>query len=105
MALRASIARFLTHLGARISASQAGFVGLPTCDLTRCLSFGPPRPDFDVEIDRIEDCENACKADTKCAAWTYVKPGYEGPQATCYLKSAVPGVVRVRFREDCRSAW
>jgi len=29
---------------------------------------------FDVKIDHIEDCEDACKSDAKCAAWTYVKP-------------------------------
>jgi PAN domain len=52
--------------------------------------FGGDYFDFDVKIDRIEDCENACKADTKCAAWTYVKPGYRGPQARCYLKTVVP---------------
>jgi hypothetical protein len=47
---------------------------------------------FDVKIDHIEDCETACKADGKCAAWTYVKPGYRGPQAKCYLKSVVPAL-------------
>jgi hypothetical protein len=47
---------------------------------------------FDVKIDHIEDCENTCKGDTKCAAWTYVKPGYKGPQAKCYLKSVVPAM-------------
>jgi hypothetical protein len=46
--------------------------------------------DFDVKIDHIEDCENACKGDSKCAAWTYVKPGYKGSQARCYLKSVAP---------------
>jgi len=47
---------------------------------------------FDVNTDHIEDCEAACKADAKCAAWTYVKPGIQGPHARCYLKSVIPAI-------------
>ena len=47
---------------------------------------------FDANTDHIEDCETACKDDTKCAAWTYVKPGVQGPHARCYLKSVVPAI-------------
>jgi hypothetical protein len=35
-------------------------------------------------------CQDGCRADAKCAAWTYVKPGVQGPQARCWLKSQVP---------------
>jgi hypothetical protein len=45
---------------------------------------------FDIRTDHIEDCENACKSDEKCAAWTYVKPGVQKPQARCYLKNVIP---------------
>jgi hypothetical protein len=48
--------------------------------------------DFDVRTDHIEDCESACKADAKCEAWTYVKAGFKGSQARCYLKSVVPAL-------------
>jgi hypothetical protein len=44
----------------------------------------------DVRTDHIEDCENACKSDSKCAAWTYVKAGVQGPRARCYLKDPAP---------------
>jgi hypothetical protein len=44
---------------------------------------------FDVRIDHIEDCETDCKADMKCAAWTYVKPAVISPNARC-MKSVVP---------------
>jgi hypothetical protein len=54
--------------------------------------FGGDYFSFDIKTDHIEDCEGACKGDTKCAAWTYVKPGLQGPQARCYLKSVVPAV-------------
>jgi len=45
---------------------------------------------FDIRTDHIEDCENACKRDEKCAAWTYVKAGVQKPQARCYLKNVIP---------------
>lgn len=47
---------------------------------------------FDVNTDHIEDCETACKGDAKCVAWTYVKPGIQGPHARCWLKSVVPAI-------------
>lgn len=34
-------------------------------------------------------CAAACKADNRCRAWTYVRPGYIGPGARCFLKSQV----------------
>lgn len=38
-------------------------------------------------------CYNACQANGACVAWTYVKPGVQGPQAKCYLKNPVPAAV------------
>jgi hypothetical protein len=36
-------------------------------------------------------CQNACRSDAKCAAWTYVQPGVLGAaQARCWLKDRVP---------------
>ncbi|HZP75343.1 MAG TPA: PAN domain-containing protein [Pseudolabrys sp.] len=34
-------------------------------------------------------CKAACDADNKCRAWTYVRPGYQGTPAHCYLKSTI----------------
>jgi hypothetical protein len=31
-------------------------------------------------------CADACQADNHCRAWTYVRPGYQGAGARCYLK-------------------
>jgi len=49
-------------------------------------------------------CEAACKGEDRCRAWTYVRPGYLGPSARCFLKErltaprrkpcCVSGVVR-----------
>ncbi len=35
-------------------------------------------------------CQAECDADTRCQAWTFVSPGYQGRNARCYLKSGVP---------------
>lgn len=37
-------------------------------------------------------CRAACEADTRCRAWTYLRPGYQGAgsPARCYLKDRVP---------------
>ena len=34
-------------------------------------------------------CRAACEADNKCRAWTYLRPGYAGPTARCFLKNQV----------------
>lgn len=36
-----------------------------------------------------ESCSAACTADPRCRAWTYLRPGYAGPAARCYLKSRI----------------
>jgi hypothetical protein len=35
-------------------------------------------------------CRSACEGDTRCRAWTYVKPGQQGSNARCWLKTVVP---------------
>jgi hypothetical protein len=35
-------------------------------------------------------CQQACAEDANCRAFTYVKPGYQGANARCYLKSGIP---------------
>lgn len=47
---------------------------------------------FDIRTDHVEDCEAACKADARCFAWTYVKPGILKKEAICALKNAVPAI-------------
>jgi len=42
-------------------------------------------------------CKAACEADSRCRAWTYVRPGYHGPNARCYLKERV----RTPRRKPC----
>jgi hypothetical protein len=33
-----------------------------------------------------EACKGVCDAESQCRAWTYVRPGYVGAKALCYLK-------------------
>jgi hypothetical protein len=39
-------------------------------------------------------CQAACEAEQRCRAWTYVRPGYIGAAAVCYLKERVTRPVR-----------
>ena len=34
-------------------------------------------------------CEAVCKEDNRCRAWTYVRPGYLGTSARCFLKDHI----------------
>ena len=45
-------------------------------------------------------CAEACEAEGRCRAWTYVRPGYEGPTARCYLKDRL---TRPRHKPCCVS--
>ncbi len=50
---------------------------------------------FDLASPDPNLCERACKEDPQnCKAWTYVKPGIQGPKARCWLKSGVPPAVK-----------
>jgi hypothetical protein len=35
-------------------------------------------------------CQAECDGDARCQAWTFVKPGYQGRNARCWLKQGVP---------------
>jgi len=45
-------------------------------------NFDLPQPDPNL-------CLEACQKDPRCKAFTYVKPGVQGPKARCWLKDAV----------------
>mgnify|MGYP000745995732 CR=1 FL=1 len=66
----------------------------------------PSAPDLEKGFDRPgsdyrnfpfdagpERCQQACAEDPNCKAFTWVRPGVQGPQARCWLKSAVPTAV------------
>jgi len=45
---------------------------------------------FELRAPAPEQCRDACWNETQCRAFTYVRPGVQGPHARCGLKSAVP---------------
>jgi hypothetical protein len=55
---------------------------------------GTDRPGGDLmpgfAVPTSSSCETACRNNAKCRAYTYVKPGYQGPQGQCWLKNTVP---------------
>lgn len=34
-------------------------------------------------------CQAACEAEGRCRAWTFLRPGYVGPVARCFLKDRI----------------
>lgn len=44
---------------------------------------------FDLSTPDPELCRAECDADARCKAFTYVKPGLQGPSAKCWLKDPV----------------
>jgi hypothetical protein len=66
---------------------------------------GPAGSSFEPNVDRPgsdfsntvqvnpNQCRAMCLSTPACAAWTWVKPGIQGPQARCYLKNPAPGPV------------
>jgi hypothetical protein len=45
---------------------------------------------FDMPSDPSgKSCQLACEAEEGCRAWTYLRPGYQGSAAVCYLKSRI----------------
>ncbi|MGZ5437092.1 MAG: PAN domain-containing protein [Pyrinomonadaceae bacterium] len=45
---------------------------------------------FDLPQANSELCRDACANDSNCLAYTFVRPGIQGPRAKCWLKSKVP---------------
>jgi hypothetical protein len=56
---------------------------------------------FDIAADpTAASCAKACQGDAKCRAFTYVRPGYAGASARCYLKDRI---TRPRRKPCCIS--
>jgi hypothetical protein len=37
----------------------------------------------------VSACKQACEGENRCRAWSFVRPGYGGPTARCYLKDKI----------------
>jgi hypothetical protein len=63
--------------------------------------FGGDFRSFDIAADPTgATCVKACQADVRCRAFTYVRPGYGGASARCYLKDRI---TRPRRKPCCIS--
>ena len=83
--LRVFIPAFLA--GLTLSCAAVLAAGEPEYDTNRMGG------DFDhvvMDIDAPLECRRICEGNPACEAWTYVKPGIQGPMAMCWLKNSVP---------------
>ena len=76
-------------------APLAVFVGLILAPAQAAQEWGVDRPggdykNFNLATDQPSLCENQCASEAQCKAWTFVRPGVQGPSARCWLKNAVP---------------
>src|SRR5882762_7515015 len=39
-------------------------------------------------------CRTTCGGESRCQAYTWVKPGIQGPSGRCYLKYSLPNIVK-----------
>jgi hypothetical protein len=54
----------------------------------------PGRDYSNAPSEGASDCSFACQLENRCRAWTYVRPGVQGPSGRCWLKNAVPQALR-----------
>ena len=91
--------------GGRRSDFEGGYIAWDTLtggsiamrDGSATVSFEPDTnragsdfTSFEAIGDRMEICRDACAAESSCVAYTYVRPGLQGPRGVCWLKSSVP---------------
>jgi len=52
--------------------------------------YGGDYRQFEILSDpKAEVCKLACEGENRCRAWTYVRPGYLGTTARCYMKDKI----------------
>lgn len=87
---------------------ESGAVSPPVAPPPQPKLAEPPRnPNYEYDVDRPGSdyrnfdlqaanpdlCAAQCAQDGRCRAWTYVRPGAQGPNARCWLKDQVPNPV------------
>jgi len=87
--------KFLVSAGAALLLSALPALGLaetakPSME-ANVSRWGSDYRRFALDKGGVEACAAACAQDSKCRAWSYVKPGASGiASAICRLKFAVP---------------
>jgi len=74
----------------------------PTPRASPTFDFDTDRPGSDYnsfELSAADPalCATQCAKDERCRAWTYLKPGVQGPSARCWLKDSVPAAIVANF--------
>jgi hypothetical protein len=91
--LPAKVRAYWIWMWSIMTAVSIGLSALPA----HAVEVDVDRPGLDYRNFDLNDatyyaCQRACQLDARCRAWTYVKPGYQGPKPRCWLKSAEPGL-------------
>jgi hypothetical protein len=88
---RIGLSRLLLLLG---FALVLGYSGVALAQGTT-IEYGIDRPgsdsySFDLIRPEPADCQAVCVNDPSCHAWTFVRPGFQSPNARCWVKSSAP---------------
>lgn len=68
---------------------------LACASLTAVDGVNLPGSDYtNFTADSWPVCRNTCGGDSRCQAWTWVKPGIQGPTGRCWLKHRLPTIVK-----------
>jgi len=80
--------------GSRIGANAIHIDAPPWKKITVEYSVNRPGGDYTkIAAQGYEECKHACEIDSRCNAFTWVKPGIQAPTGVCWLKDVVtPGV-------------
>jgi len=83
----------------RVKCSAMMPATLPIPTVKEAMESNIDRPgmnykNFNLSSPDPKLCQNSCIQDKACKAWTYVKPGVQGQDARCWLKSGVPSAVK-----------
>lgn len=73
--------------GLALFSAAALAKGEPEYDTNR---YGGDFAHVVMDIDAPLECRRICEGNPDCEAWTYVKPGIQGPMPMCWLKNIVP---------------
>jgi hypothetical protein len=88
------VAGFEQHQAAAVAATTPSATTSPVPPNKKMMPNTDLRGDsyrnFELSSTDPTLCQNACKAESQCLAWTYVHPGLQGSNARCWLKNVVP---------------
>lgn len=78
---------------AALALAAVALAGGARADITLNANTDRPGADFfsfDLPEANSQLCRAMCARHAKCMAYTYVRPGHQGPRARCYLKRTAP---------------